>query len=69
MSRDKEHSGGVDVMSGEFHYHMGLVNCFYPYGLHREFYRVVDFGDDDFDWLSDGNLVFVKVRVSCGLLR
>ena len=38
-------------MSGEFHYHIGLVNLIKPEGLHRQSYRIDDFDglfDDDF---------------------
>ena len=67
MSNEKWHSGGSWLMSGSWKVHMGLVHSVYPYGLHREFYEVID--NDVEDIFSDENTRFVKIRNSHMLHR
>lgn len=53
-------------MSGEFHYHVSLIHCIYPYGLHREIYKIINIQKGHLD---DDNLKLIKYRVSTKVLR
>ena len=66
MGNGNKHNGGVILMRGEFHYHMNLIHRIYPYGLHREVYRVIDINKGLFD---DDNIKFIIFRVSTKVLR
>lgn len=66
MGNGNKHCGGVMIMSGEFHYHVSLIHCIYPYGLHREIYKIIDIQKGHLD---DDNLKLIKYRVSTKVLR
>lgn len=48
-------------MSGTWKVHESLHQSIYPYGLHREFYKVIDIEGD--------NVEFIKIRNSNRLHR
>ncbi len=64
MGNGSKHNGGVKLMSGEFHYHMNLINRIYPLGLHRELYVITNTDKEPF---SDVKLI--KHRVSTKVLQ
>ena len=59
MNINNHHCSGVELMSGTWKVHMSLIQHIYPYGLHREWYQVINIDEDLF---SDENLRHVKYR-------
>lgn len=57
---------GIWLMSGTWKVHESLHQRIYPYGLHREFYQVIDIEGDIF---SSDNVEFIKIRNSNRLHR
>ena len=67
MKKYKSHDSGIILMSGTWKVHASIIHRIYPYGLHREFYRVID---NDAEYIfSEDNLKINKKRNSNRLLR
>ena len=67
MGNGNPHDGGVELMSGTWKVHCSLIHRVYPYGLHREYYQLIDINEEDL--FADSNLRYIKYRNSNKIIK